>query len=232
LKRRYQKAAAIELEGGFGIALDEKPLSTPMRHTVAVPSRALAEAMAEEWRGQGDEVRPNTMPLTQLAVTALDRIEGRRDTVIEELAAYGSTELLCYRAEHPAELANRQAEAWQPLLDWLALRFDAPLAVTGGVVPKPQSPAALSALRAAVAERSSWEVAALALATQAAGSIVLGLALIEDRIDAAAAWSLSLLDELYQAELWGEDREAVARRESIRRDFEAAEAFLNLLRQA
>ena len=231
MKRRYQKAAAIELESGFGVALDEKPLSTPMHRTVAVPSRALAEAMAAEWEAQGDEVRPITMPLTQLAVTALDRIEGRRDAVIEELAAYGSTELLCYRAEHPAELAHRQAEAWQPLLDWLALRFDAPLAVTGGVVPKPQSPAALSALRGAIAERSSWELAALALATQAAGSIAIALALAEDRIDAAAAWSLSLLDELYQAELWGEDREAVARRESIRRDIEAAEAFLNLLRQ-
>jgi chaperone required for assembly of F1-ATPase len=231
LKRSYRRVSTIELECGFGVALDEKPLSTPMRRTLAVPSRALAEAIAEEWRGQGDDVRPHTMPLTQLAVTALDSVADRRRTVIDELAAYGSTELLCYRADHPAELAHRQAEAWQPLLDWLALRFDAPLAVTSGVVPKPQSPAALAALRAAIAERSSWELAALALATQAAGSIVLGLALIEDRLDTAAAWSLSLLDELYQAELWGEDREAIARRESIRRDIEAAETFLGLLRQ-
>jgi chaperone required for assembly of F1-ATPase len=232
LRRRYQRVSTIALENGFGVALDEKPLSTPRRRTLAVPSRALAGAISEEWQAQGDEVRPNAMPLTQLAVTALDRVAERRETVIHELAAYGSTELLCYRAEHPAELAERQAEAWQPLLDWLALRFDAPLAVTSGVVPKRQSPAALAALRAAIAERSSWELAALALATQAAGSIVLGLALIEERIDAAAAWSLSLLDELYQAELWGEDREAVARRESIRRDILAAEGFLSLLRQA
>lgn len=219
------------MEGGFGVALDDKPVWTPMRQTVAVPSRALAEAMAAEWQAQGDEVRPNTMPLTQLAVTALDRVADRREAVIDELTAYGSAELLCYRAEHPTELAQRQAEGWQPLLDWLALRFDAPLAVTSGVVPKPQSPAALSALRAAIAQRSPWELAALALATQAAGSIVLGLALVEERIDAAAAWSLSLMDELYQAELWGEDREAVARRESIRRDLLAAERFLGLLRQ-
>lgn len=232
MKRSYKRVTVVELDGEFGLALDDKPLSTPLRHTVAVPSRVLAEAMAEEWRAQGEKVCPGTMPLTQIAVTALDRVEGRREAVIDELAAYGSTELLCYRAEHPTELALRQAEGWQPLLDWLALRFDAPLAVTGGVVPKPQSPAALSALRRAIAQRSKWELAAVALATQAAGSIVIALALAEDRIDAAAAWSLSLLDELYQAELWGEDREAVIRRDSIRRDLEAAEAFLNLLRQA
>jgi chaperone required for assembly of F1-ATPase len=230
LKRRYRRAEAIELEGGFGVALDQKPLSTPMRHPVAVPSRALAEAMAEEWRAQGDEVRPNTMPLTQLAATALDRVAERREEVIGELAAYGSTELLCYRAEHPAELARRQAEGWQPLLDWFALRFDAPLAVTSGVVPKPQSPAALAAVRAAIADRNPFELAALALATQASGSIVLGLALAEERIDAAAAWSLSLMDELYQAELWGEDPEAAIRRESIRRDIMAAEQFIRLMR--
>jgi chaperone required for assembly of F1-ATPase len=231
LKRRYQRAEAIELEGGFGVALDQKPLSTPMRHPMAVPARALAEAIAAEWQAQGEEVIPNTMPLTQLAATALDRIEERREQVVGELAAYGSTELLCYRAEHPAELARRQAEGWQPLLDWFALRFDAPLAVTSGVVPKPQSPAALAAVRAAIAERCSFELAALALATQAAGSIVLGLALVEERVDAPAAWSLSLLDELYQAELWGEDSEAASRRESIRRDILAAERFLKLLRQ-
>jgi chaperone required for assembly of F1-ATPase len=219
------------VEGGFGVALDDKPLSTPLRQPVAVPSRALAEAIAAEWQAQGEEVRPNTMPLTQLAVTVLDRVADRRQEVTDELTAYGSTELLCYRAEHPTELAQRQAEGWQPLLDWLALRFDAPLAVTSGVGPRPQSPAALAALRAAIAERSPWELAALALATQAAGSIVLGLALIEGRIDAAAAWSLSLMDELYQAELWGEDREAIARRESIRRDLLAVETFLELLRQ-
>ena len=231
MKRRYQRVEAIELEGGFGVALDQKPLSTPMRRPMVVPARALAEVMAAEWQAQGDEVRPNTMPLTQLAATALDKIADRREEVIGELAAYGSTELLCYRAEHPAELARRQAEGWQPLLDWFALRFDAPLAVTSGVVPKPQSPAALAAVWAAIAERSSFELAALALATQAAGSIVLGLALAEERIDAAAAWSLSLMDELYQAELWGEDPEAASRRDSIRRDIVAAEQFLRLLRQ-
>jgi chaperone required for assembly of F1-ATPase len=231
LKRNYRGASVIETENGFGVALDEKPLATPLRRTVAVPARALAEAIAEEWRGQDGDVRPHTMPLTQLAVTAIDHVADRREAVVDELADYGSTELLCYRAEHPAELAHRQAEAWQPLLDWLALRFDAALAVTSGVVPKPQSAAALAALRAAIADRSSWELAAMALATQAAGSVVLGLALVDERIDAGAAWSLSLLDELYQAERWGEDREAAARRESIRGDLAAAERFLGLLRR-
>lgn len=230
MKRRYKRTAAIELEGGFGIALDDKPLSTPMRRPVAVPSRALAEAMAGEWQAQGEEIRVPTMPLMQLAATVLDRVADRREEVIDELAAYGSAEVLCYRAEHPADLARRQTEAWQPLLDWLALRFDAPLAITNGVAPKPQNPSVLAALQAAIAERNSWELAALALATHAAGSIVLGLALADQRIDAPAAWSLSLMDELYQAERWGDDPQAVARREAIRQDLLAAEEFLRLLR--
>ncbi len=187
--------------------------------------------MAKEWERQGEEVRPDTMPFTQLAVTALDRVADRREQAIDELAAYGATELLCHRADHPADLVRRQAEGWQPLLDWLALGFDAPLAVATGVVPKAQNPVALAALRTAIgAGRGGFELAALGLATHAAGSIVLGLALAEGRIDAAAAWSLSLLDELYQAERWGEDAEALARREAIRRDLLAAEEFLRLLR--
>ena len=128
------------------------------------------------------------------------------------------------RGARPSAKASAQASG-------RALRFDSPLAVTSGSVPKPQSPEALGALHAAIEERSPWELAALALATQAAGSIVLALALAEGRTDASAVWSLSLLDELYQAELWGEDPEALARREAIRRDIEAAEAFLRLLRQ-
>ena len=127
MKRNHRRATVIETEHGYGVALDGRPLSTPMRRTVAVPSRALAGAIAEEWQAQGDEVRPNSMPLTQLAVTALDRVAERREAVIDELAAYGSTELLCYRAEYPAELAHRQAEAWQPLagLDGAAVRCGA-----------------------------------------------------------------------------------------------------------
>ena len=231
MKRRYQRAEPLAADGGFGVTLDGQPISTPMRRPLTVPSRALAEAIASEWQAQGEKIRPDTMPMTQLAATALDRIAERREAVVAELAAYGSTELLCYRVEHPAELARRQGDAWQPLLDWLALRFDAPLAVTSGVVPRAQSPVALAALSAAIAERSFWELAALALATHSAGSIVLALALAERRADTSTVWSLSLLDELYQAELWGEDREAVARRDSIRRDILAAERFLQLLRE-
>ena len=132
MKRRYQRAEPRDAEGGFGVALDGQPISTPLLRALTVPTRALAEAIASEWGAQGDTVRPDTMPMTQLAATALDRVKDRREEVVRELAAYGATELLCYRAEHPEELARRQAEAWQPLLDWLALRLDSPLAVTSG----------------------------------------------------------------------------------------------------
>ena len=231
MKRTYRRAEAIPVEGGYGVALDGKPISTPARRPVAVPSRALAEAMAAEWEAQTDEIRAHTMPLMQLAATAIDRIADRRDAVIEELAAYAATDLLCYRAEHPAELTHRQAQVWQPLLDWVSLRFDAPLLVTSGVLPKPQDPAALSAIRSAIAERTSWELSALGLATHACGSIVLGLALLEGKVDAEAAWQTSLVDELYQAEFWGEDEQAVARRGTIRGDIHAAADFLRLLHE-
>jgi chaperone required for assembly of F1-ATPase len=231
LKRAYQKAASTRLEGGFGVTLDGKPLSTPMQRPIAVPTRALAEAIAAEWQEQGEEVRPCSMPLTQLAATALDRVADRREEVIGELAAYGPTDLLCYRTDQSVELARRQALSWQPVLDWFALRFDAPLTVTLGVIPKAQSPAALAALRTAVAQRDFWELSALALATHAAGSIVLALALAEGQIDAAGVWSLSLMDELFQAEQWGDDPQASARRQSIQQDLLSAERFLKLLRQ-
>jgi chaperone required for assembly of F1-ATPase len=232
VNRRYREVAVAEVKDGFAIALDGKPVSTPLDRRVAVPARALAEAIAGEWSAQGDRVRASTMPLMQLAATAIDRIADRPEPVVDELAAYGATDLLCHRVDHPAELARRQALAWQPLLDWCALRFAAPLAVTLGAMPRPQDPAALAALRRAIAGRDAWEMAALGLATHAGGSIVLALAILEGRIDAAEAWTASLVDELYQAERWGEDAQACARRALIRQDLAAAADFLRLLRSA
>jgi chaperone required for assembly of F1-ATPase len=218
--------------GGYGVYGDEKLLRTPAGHDLVVPSRALAEAIAAEFRAQADVKTPDVtaMPNLRLAATAIDRVAAARQATIDTVAAHGETELLCYRAEHPADLVERQHAAWQPLLDWVALRFAASLVNTAGVMPRPQPPEALAALRAAVAGYDDLMLAALAFAVQTTGSLVVGLAMVEGRLDAAEAFAVAELDESYQIEQWGEDAEASKRRAIRRRDLAEAAAFIALMR--
>lgn len=229
--RRIYKSAGIAAadEDGVAVLLDGKPLRTPAKVPLSVPTRALAEAIAAEWDRQGDHVEPATMPLMQLASTAVDRVGPLRAAVIDELMNYAATDLLCYRAEEPDELVARQNAAWQPLLDWAMVRLDAPLAVASGVMPVAQPPTALAALRRAVEAYDCWRLTALQMAAAATGSVVLALALLERRLDADQAFAVSQLDELYQAELWGEDWEAAERRDRLRADVAAAAAFAALV---
>jgi chaperone required for assembly of F1-ATPase len=229
VKRRYRTVAVSGDRGRFRVVLDDRALRTPGRRELALPTRALAEAVAEEWRAQESDVVPASMPLTRLANTAVDRIAGRRDEVVAQVVAYAETDLLCYRAGHPAELAARQRRSWQPVLDWLARRFEARLCVTEGVVPVTQEAGALRALVRAVEGYDAFRLAAVSAATHASGSIALALALIEGEIDAAAAVAASQLDEHYQVELWGDDAEAEARRRAIAAEVGAAAAFAALL---
>ena len=231
MKRVYQDVAVVAGEGGFGVTLDGRPVRTPGRKPLGVASRALAEAIAAEWRAQGDKVEPATMPLTRLASTALDLVPERRPAIVGEVAGYAATDLVCYRAEAPAALVARQHAAWQPLLDWAAERFGAALAVTAGVLPQAQPGAALDALRRAVEAQDDLSLVALRAATAAAGSLVIALALLEGRIDAAEAFDISQLDETFQIERWGEDAEATRRRAALRDDLAQAAAFHRLHRQ-
>ena len=229
MKRVYKQAAARPADGGWGVALDGRPMRTPARHELIVPSAALAEAIAAEWEAQPDEIRPATMPLTRLAATAIDRTRTQRDLVAAETANYAGTDLVCYRADHPPALIARQHEQWQPLIDWAMQRYDAALAVTSGIVPRPQSPAALKAFAAAVAAQDDFRLTALHAMTTACGSLVIALALIEGRLDAASAFAVSQLDETFQIEAWGEDAEAAARRHGLAEDIAAAARFVQLL---
>ncbi|MCH9051997.1 MAG: ATPase [Proteobacteria bacterium] len=238
-KRFYERAAAEPCppsEGGTGggdgfrVVLDGRPIKTPAKADLVLPSLALAEAVAAEWQAQGAEVEVRSLALTGLVWTAIDRVGSDRARVVEEVAAYAAHDLVCYRAEAPAELVARQQTVWQPLLDWAALSFEARLAVTAGVVPIAQSPEALAALRQAVAAKSDLELTALGAAVTAAGSLVIGLALGAGRIDAAAAFEAAQLDESYQIERWGEDPEAARRRAAIHADLEAAARLMALLR--
>ena len=181
MKRVYKQAAARAAEGGWGVALDGRPMRTPTNHELIVPSAALAEAVAAEWDAQQDAIR--TMPLTRLAATAIDRTRTQRELVAAETANYAGTDLVCYRADHPPALIARQHAGWQPLIDWAMQRYDAALAVTSGIVPQPQSPAALKAFAAAVAAQDDFRLTALHAMTTACGSLVIALALIEGRLD-------------------------------------------------
>ncbi|MFZ2007663.1 MAG: ATP12 family protein [Stellaceae bacterium] len=229
MKRVYKSVAIRAVDGGWGVTLDGRPLRTPAKRDLSMPSEALAAAIAAEWEAQAPDIRPETMPLTRLAATAIDRTAAERGKVVAEVAGYAGTDLLCYRAEHPPALVTRQEAAWQPLLDWAASRYDAGLAVTAGIVPKAQSPAALKAYAGAVAALDDFRLTALHAATGACGSLVIALALYERRLDAEAAFAASQLDETFQIERWGEDAEATKRRAALAADIEAAARFLALL---
>jgi chaperone required for assembly of F1-ATPase len=231
MKRFYKAVAVTPMEAGYAVQLDGKPLRTPAKAPLILPSRALAEAIAAEWRDQGEEMRLDDLPLTRLASTAIDLVTPRRPEVVAEVARYAGTDLVCYRAGHPPELAARQHEAWQPLIDWATLRYDAPLEVTAGVVPIAQAPATLRALTAAVEAYDPLELAALHMATAACGSLVVALALLEGRLDVDGAFAAAQLDETFEIEQWGEDAEQMQRRAALKDDMALAHRFIALLRQ-
>jgi chaperone required for assembly of F1-ATPase len=216
-------------DGGCGVRLDGKPLHTPGRTLMLVPSEALAAAIAAEWAAQSGAIRPDTMPMMQLAATALDRIAPQRAQVVDALVKYAETDLLCHRADAPPVLVERQARIWQPLLDWAALRFDAALQVQAGIMPRPQPEGAMRAVRTAVEAHDDMRLTALQFACGGLGSIVLALALLDRRVDPEEAFEAAELDATFQIEKWGEDEEAARRRASLRIDIRNASRFLDLL---
>jgi chaperone required for assembly of F1-ATPase len=230
MKRAYRTAREVPRGDAWTIDLDNKRLETPARRPVLVPTQALAAAIAGEWAAQGDTIRPTTMPMMQLAATAIDKMAPDRGRFVDQVAGYAATDLVCFRVERPAGLAARQQALLQPLVDWATSRYQAPFMVTTGIVAPHQPPEVPLAIRAAVATFDTFRLAALHLATTACGSVVIGLALAEDYLDANAAWEASQLEESIQTEVWGEDAEAAVRRRGLRQDVENAARFMELLR--
>jgi len=222
--------AAVLGADGFGIALDGRPVRVPSRKPLVVPTPALAEAITEEWNAQGDTMDPDTMPLTQLANTAQDRVGVMRDAIIAEMMAHADSEVLCYRATGPADLAERQAQVWDPLLAWARQRFGCTWTTTIGLMPVSQHPSVHAALRATFEAMDDPTLTAAQVAAPLCGSPLLGIALVEGRVDAADAFAISLVDELYQAAQWGDDREAVKRRTRAKRELEDVARYLELVR--
>lgn len=229
IRRFYDEAAADSSDGRHQVKLDGRPVRTPAKAPMELPTQALAAAIAEEWAGQGETVEPRSMPMMRLASSAIDRVTPAREAVVDEIAAYAATDHLCYRAEGPKTLIQRQAEVCQPWLDWATDKFAARLEVTAGVVAIEQDPAALAALRDAIAAYDDYTIAALHSLTTVFGSVVLALAVVEGEIAARDAFMASRIDEDFQAEQWGADEAAEARRTALSAEVDEAVRFRALL---
>ena len=229
MKRFWKEAAAIQAENGWGIALDGKPVRTPARNLLVVPTTALAEAIAAEWNDSGERIDPRSMPLTGLANAAIDRVTTDKEAFAKGLAAYGESDLLCYRAEGPRELVARQEAAWDELLAWGRRRFDVDFLTTCGIVHVAQPDATVRRLAHAVASLDAFQLAGLSPLVTIGGSLLVGLAVLESYISVESAWAAVTIDEHWQREQWGDDAEAEAALETKRQGFFAAARFLELL---
>lgn len=207
-RRFWTTASAVPAEGGFTVQLDARPLRTPLKAPLVVPTLALAEAIANEWQAQDKTVDPDSMPFTRTANSAIDKVAPQFDAVAAMLAEYGGSDLLCYRAEGPPDLVVRQAEAWDPILIWALESLAADLVVTEGVMHVEQPADSLSRLHERVAAMTPFRLAAFHDLVAISGSLVLALAVTEGRVTAKEAWTLSRVDEDWQSSLWGEDEEA------------------------
>ena len=234
MKRFWDTASVQHTENGHAILLDGKPMRLPSGSPLVVTPARLALAIAEEWqaagRAKGGEMSFKDTPLTRLAGTAAERIAPDPAPTIDAIARYGETDLLCYRADTPPTLVQRQHQQWQKWLDWAALAYDAPLRVVTGVGYVRQHHDSIAALRRTVAALDAHALAGLGIAVPALGSLVLGLALAAGKVDADTAFTLGALDELFQAEQWGEDYEAVDRRASMLADIVLAARYIDLTR--
>jgi chaperone required for assembly of F1-ATPase len=225
--KRFWKQVTVDAERG--VRLDDRPVRTPGRVPLLLSTDLLAEAVADEWRGVAEDIDPRAMPLTGLANAAIDRIAPDPAAFAAGLAAYGESDLLCYRADSPPDLVARQAAQWDPPLDWARARYDMHFEIVTGVMHRPQPEATIERLGAAIATRTAFELAPLSTIVTITGSLVLALALAERAMDADTVWAAANLDEDWQAEQWGEDDLAVKTREAHQREFEAAARFLSLV---
>jgi chaperone required for assembly of F1-ATPase len=226
-KRFYQDVAIAD--DGAALLLDGKTVRTPGEAELVLPTRALAEAVAEEWRAQGERIDPATMPLTKLANSAIDGVVGREPAVIDDIMSHAASDLVCYRAHAPQGLVAAEARRWGPVLVWAKDALGAPLKLGAGVVHVAQPQASLDRLRQTMLGRDAFSLAALHVMTALTGSALLALAVALGRLSPEEAWAAAHVDEDWQISQWGEDAEAAERRENRRRDFAAAAKLLALL---
>ncbi len=229
--KRFWSEVRVALRGGmWSVELDAKPLKTPAREALVVPTEALAEAIKSEWSKTVGEVDPRAMPLTGLANAAIDRVVPNAPLFAANLAKYAEADLFCYRAEGPPRLIARQAAEWDAMLGWARRRFDVEFVVTSAILHAAQPPATVARLAHEVAVLDAYRLAALSPLVTIGGSLVAALAVVEDAMPLDTIWSAVSLDERWQIEVWGDDDEAVASLEHRRKDYAAAARFISLLR--
>jgi chaperone required for assembly of F1-ATPase len=228
-KRFYKEAGVEERDGVFSLTLDGRPAKTPGRQALAVPTRGLAEALAEEWGAQGQEVDPSTMPVTRIVNSAIDGVAPRQAEVVDDLVRYAGSDLVYYRAGDPERLTQSQDAAWSPVLDWARDAHGARFTLAEGVMHVAQPDEAVSAIRRAVEQvKSPFALAALHVMTTLSGSVLIALAHAAGRLDVDGAWAAAHVDELFQESVWGEDYEAMERRRRREADFRAASRVYRL----
>ena len=228
--RRFWKEVTVEQSAyGLAVRLDGKPVKTPLRAELMVPTRGLADVVIAEWQAVTEKIDPAAMPMTGFTNAGIDRIGPERETFVAAISAYGETDLLCYRAEAGEPLATKQAETWDPWLDWARGRFDVAFNIVEGVMPQPQPEETTVRLKAAVASRGTFELAAMAKLAHLSGSLIATLALVERAGTAPELWTACCLDEVWQEELWGEDYFATKNRNDREAEFMQAARFLELL---
>lgn len=228
-KRFYQHVAVKEEpQGRASILLDGRPVRTPGKALLILPNPEVAEAVAEEWRAQGAEIDPATMPLTRLANSVIDGVAGREDEVVEDIVGYAGSDLVSYRAEAPETLADLQSKHWDPIVAWSKSDLGAPLFLAAGIMHVTQAPSSLEMIRRKLAGLDAWSLASLHVMTGLTGSALLGLAVALERLTPDEAWAAAHVDEDFQTSQWGEDEEARQRRALRWRDFSAAARLLAL----
>ncbi|MDA9020146.1 ATPase [Flavimaricola sp.] len=227
--KRFWKDVHVEEDGShLLVRLDDKPLKTPSKLTLHLPTRDLAEWVADEWRAQDGVVDPDTMPATRFANSAVEKVAPQFDEVARLVASYGETDLVCYRAEQPAALVDRQADGWDPLVEWVADTFGARLRIASGVMPVTQEQAALEVLASEVRGMNAFALAGFHDLVSLSGSLVIGLAVARGALDPLRGWDTSRIDETWQAEQWGFDEEAEEYASRKRAAFLDAERFYRL----
>jgi len=230
VKRFYKDVAIAQMAEVFLIHLDGKTLQTPAQSELALPSLAIAEAIANEWQAQGTNILPETMPFTRLAFTAVDRVGPFRGAVIDQIAAYANSDVVCYRAEKPAELVERQAAAWDPIVAWAQEAHGITMETGAGIAFIAQSDATISAVTEIFANESDHFLVALHALTESAGSLQIALAVAANRCEAGEGFDRAHCDEIYQMEKWGADAEASKRFEARKSEFLLTADFLKRLR--
>lgn len=228
--KRFWTHVGVEKDGqGYVVTLDKRRVQTPAKRALVLPSRRLAERIAQEWDAQDEQIVPLSMPFTRAANSAIDRVTPHRAEVAALIADYGASDLVCYRADSPDELVARQAAAWDPILDWLAATFEVRLVTTAGLQFVAQPDAAIQILRAEVDRMTPFQLTALHDLVGLSGSLAIGLAATRDAFDIDTLWAASRIDESWQIAQWGADDEAEALARSKHADFLRAHELFNMI---